>query len=804
MAHNHLPKRERSKRLPQKKLNDDFIYDHHSNNTNMNCANNGTKLTCKGCENVFMDRRVLLHHQAKCMTLKVDLSKQGSFFGDHYCSKNNRDQSEAVGEKVLPASQPLHNTEEQEKKSYAAAATPSQPKTLPKTPPNNIGDIKNTVKVKVTKQEPKEILPNLPEYTSVPIIPNTQYNGIEGTDFAELITKIYEDTVRWKKNLFFIPSGKWGKEYIKLYSSWISHFNKGTTFQGIALKVAMILPNLLLQKPSATSKSREHIQSLEQRIGMWNNGKIQELWTDGLVIQKKLTQKPQKTPEDITRTFTKLMFEGKPGAAMKFLDENSANTVLKPTAEVINKLRSLHPDAAEIQPNSLYEGPLELVSSAHFNNITEQTILKAATHTQGSGGPSLFDAKQWKRMICSNQFKTEAKDLREELATFAKKIATETLDPNILEAYCANRLIPLDKAPGEEELQIRPIGVSEVMRRIVGKAIAWNLGMDIQIAAGPLQVSTGLKGGAEAAIHSMREIFNEEGCDGVILVDAENAFNRLNRLVALHNMQYICPPFATVLINTYRIPTRLFISSGGEIKSAEGTTQGDTLAMPFYGLGTRPILVQLKIIFITISQVWLADDAAGAGRLEQLKLWWDEIKKEGLKYGYHVKPSKSWLVLKSPEKLEECQKLFENSPINITVEGKRHLGATIGTTGFKEEYINEKVRKWTSNIESLAEIAKSQPHAAYSAYIHAEQHKYTYFKRTLTEISENLKPIDDAIAITAIHTLPSLSFLIVTFTILTNIIKCKTHIDAQTLLTSLSGSLGFHPSSILSYFLHHV
>lgn len=77
------------------------------------------------------------------------------------------------------------------------------------------------------------------------------------------------------------------------------------------------------------------------------------------------------------------------------------------------------------------------------------------------------------------------------------------------------------------------------MRRIVGKAISWCLRDDIQEAAGPLQVSAGLKGGAEAAIHAMKEIYKLETTDAVILVDAANAFNRLNRAVALHNVQYM-------------------------------------------------------------------------------------------------------------------------------------------------------------------------------------------------------------------------------------------------------------------------
>ena len=439
------------------------------------------------------------------------------------------------------------------------------------------------------------------------------------------------------------------------------------------------------------------------------------------------------------------MFEGKVGPAMKILDENTENGVLRSTPEVIEKLRLLHPEQSEIQADTLYQGPLPVTSTAHFNSITEQEILKAAQQTKGSGGPSLLDAKQWKRMLCSGHFKAENKELREQLAIFAKKIATEMVDPAILEAYVSCRLIPLDKEPGCTELKIRPIGVGEVLRRIIGKTIMWSLNSEVQEAAGPMQVSAGLKGGAEAAIHSMKQTFEHEATDAVLLVDAENAFNRLNRMAALHNIQYICPPFATILINTYRHPARLFIIGGGEIESAEGTTQGDTLAMAFYGLGTNPILQKLKTEIPTVSQVWLADDATGAGKLGSLKDWWDLIQKEGENYGYYVKPAKSWLILKDPMLLEECQQLFSSSPINITIEGKRHLGAAIGSDEFKNTYIDEKIQKWVVNIKNLAGIAKTQPHVAYAAFIHGEQHKYTYFLRTIANISNNLKPLDEVI-----------------------------------------------------------
>ena len=484
---------------------------------------------------------------------------------------------------------------------------------------------------------------------------------------------------------------------------------------------------------------------LGERLQSWKEGKFKKLLRDTKIIQKKITTSTRRPQEDISRIFSKLVFEGKLSNALKFLDDNTENLVLKPTEEVINKLKKLHPPPADILPDSLIQGPMDEPSPAVFNSITEDQIMRAAKQVTGSGGPSQTDAKQWKRILVSKHYKKEGKDLREELANFAKKIATEIVDPKTLEAYTACRLLSLNKAPGETELQIRPIGVGEVLRRIVGKTIAWALSEDIQEAGGALQVSTGLKGGAEAAIHGMKNIFEAESTDAIILVDAENAFNKLNRQVALHNIQHLCPNFATVLINTYRLPSRLFLVGGGEILSTEGTTQGDTLAMPFYGISTRPLINKLNHLTSQVHQVWLADDATGAGTLTNLKNWWIMVTEEGRKYGYIVKPSKSWLILKNQERLEEAEALFADTPIKITTDGKRHLGAALGTVDFKNSYLEEMVQNWCKRLKNLVKFAKTQPHAAYSSYIMGEQHKYTYFLRTLDDIADLLKPLDDII-----------------------------------------------------------
>ena len=148
----------------------------------------------------------------------------------------------------------------------------------------------------------------------------------------------------------------------------------------------------------------------------------------------------------------------------------------------------------------------------------------------------------------SKNFGIAGHSLRSALANFARKISTTETEVLVsngttytnLEAYMACRLIPLDKNPG-----VRPIGVGEVLRRIIGKAILSVIKPEILSSAGNLQLCAGQAGG----VHAMSDIFEEEETNTLLLVDADNAFNSLNRRVLLHNIQYLCPPMAVYIRN---------------------------------------------------------------------------------------------------------------------------------------------------------------------------------------------------------------------------------------------------------------
>ena len=74
---------------------------------------------------------------------------------------------------------------------------------------------------------------------------------------------------------------------------------------------------------------------------------------------------------------------------------------------------------------------------------------------------------------------------------------------------------------------------------------------DVIVAVGPTQLCAGQQAGCEAAVHSVVDNFEQENdCDGVLQIDASNAFNSLNRNVMLHNVKIICTVIAQITSTT--------------------------------------------------------------------------------------------------------------------------------------------------------------------------------------------------------------------------------------------------------------
>ena len=87
----------------------------------------------------------------------------------------------------------------------------------------------------------------------------------------------------------------------------------------------------------------------------------------------------------------------------------------------------------------------------------------------------------------------------------------------------------------------------------MGKAVALTTRDDIILACGSDQLCTEVGAGIEGAIHSMRELFEDLSEDGagLLLVDAKNAFNSVNRGATLWNARILWSCGSHLLFNTY-------------------------------------------------------------------------------------------------------------------------------------------------------------------------------------------------------------------------------------------------------------
>ena len=143
-------------------------------------------------------------------------------------------------------------------------------------------------------------------------------------------------------------------------------------------------------------------------------------------------------------------------------------------------------------------------------------VRSAALHCQGSAGPSGLDASNW-RLLCA-MFHGSPKSLCSAVAAAARRLCTSYVDPRCIGPLTACRLIPLSKDPG-----VRPIGVCETLRRIIGKTILQVVGNDIQAVCGTSQLCARQRSGCETMIAALRQQL-DCGAEGLLLVDARNAF----------------------------------------------------------------------------------------------------------------------------------------------------------------------------------------------------------------------------------------------------------------------------------------
>ena len=162
--------------------------------------------------------------------------------------------------------------------------------------------------------------------------------------------------------------------------------------QHLALKAAIVLLAVGLQKPHQKSKTKEHQECLEKRLKLWKTVKIDCLLREGRMIQRRIQKSCRNDLRNKAKNFAKLAMERQINSALRYLSENDGGGVLPLTDDVLQQLREKHPEAQEAKLGSLLFGSVEDFPDSIYQQINGEMIREAALRTKGSGGPSTMDA----------------------------------------------------------------------------------------------------------------------------------------------------------------------------------------------------------------------------------------------------------------------------------------------------------------------------------------------------------------------------------------------------------------------------
>ena len=332
------------------------------------------------------------------------------------------------------------------------------------------------------------------------------------------------------KKLYTLPNGNIGRKYVDLLIHELKLLS--TTADSISERV-LVMSRVLLQSDPMIKASTDILTLIGWRIEDWKENKFDKLLAEAVRFGKR-KQINQNNLDDkhVSKVFASLMMKGKVRSALRRLSERASEGVPDPMQEVkksvtvLETLKSKHPEPHKSYLSSRLQVPVlpdfedVIISSASMEEKTTRSF-------QGRSGASGTDSEHWQTVLLSHG--AHSSHLRDEVPCLAAKMCNQILPWSKVRVLVSGRLIALDKCPG-----LRPIGIGECLRRIICKSLAEFTKIDLKETCSIDQLTCGLKAGVEGATHALSDVFDDNKEDGccMLLIDASNAFNSLNRETA--------------------------------------------------------------------------------------------------------------------------------------------------------------------------------------------------------------------------------------------------------------------------------
>jgi hypothetical protein len=273
--------------------------------------------------------------------------------------------------------------------------------------------------------------------------------------------------------------------------------------------------------------------------------------------------------------------------------------LVNPSAEVMDTLRSLHPNKASRVPSLPPTAPHVVTDLEALSDIISSKLRNGS-----APGPSGWTGELVAPLISDA-------DCLMALGTLVGDIVNGNLDTHSRSLLMASLLIPAPKGGGG----IRPIAISECFYKLATMYATSLIRDTLPSIFEPIQLGVGAVGGTERAVHILQAGLETLGPDTVVLkCDLKNAFNECKRdfiLNALFRHEQLRPLWR-IAHWAYGQPSSLLVVDHGtfvdQILSIQGVKQGDCMGSLLFSLAVHPLYQECIRGLDDVRAAAIADD----------------------------------------------------------------------------------------------------------------------------------------------------------------------------------------------------
>ena len=177
------------------------------------------------------------------------------------------------------------------------------------------------------------------------------------------------------------------------------------------------------------------------------------------------------------------------------------------------------------------------------------------------------------------------------LFKLAEQVAQGRITPTVIEAIRMGRMTALRKANGG----VRGIVVGDVVRRLVARTMAQQLGPQVESAMAPFQYALSTRGGSECVAYVIQGLSELNPDSTVMSIDGISAYDQISRAAMLDGLYTHCGGETIPFVRMFHGSPSTYVWEDAEgvehfILQGEGGEQADPLMPLLYSLGQHGAL----------------------------------------------------------------------------------------------------------------------------------------------------------------------------------------------------------------------